>query len=294
MEKERRKELWHWVAVTIGVLLLMRGVLKVHYSNLPIMLSYLLFLGGLIVLLNLLLQKRMEEKLVVYARSTQFNPHLVSLLASIINFILILYASFLIKFIDNVWLGDNSFEYFKSKGGWKSVLNFSFILTALTYFLYYTRFSAFEKKILLKGERVKTENVSAQFESLKNQLDPHFLFNSLNVLNALIEENPDRAQEFTNSLSTIYRYILEQKDKQLVPLEQELKFATNYIKLLQVRFEDALTFEIPSEVKQQGAKIIPLALQLLLENVIKHNKISSIQPIHIRIEETSNNYLIVL
>jgi hypothetical protein len=133
---------------------------------------------------------------------------------------------------------------------------------------------------------------SAKFDALKNQLDPHFLFNSLNVLTSLIEENPEQAQNFTTSLSKVYRYVLEQKNKELVSVEDELEFAKRYIGLLKMRFEDSITYEVPSAIKNSEAKIVPLSLQLLLENAVKHNIVSEEKPLHISIIE-ENGFLIV-
>ena len=99
-----------------------------------------------------------------------------------------------------------------------------------------------EKEIV--KESTKAETATSKFESLKNQLDPHFLFNSLNVLTGLIEENPENAIDFTTSLSTIYRYVLEQKDKEVVPIQEELIFAKTYINLLKLRFENSIDFEL--------------------------------------------------
>ncbi|UFH47909.1 histidine kinase [Flavobacterium galactosidilyticum] len=124
---------------------------------------------------------------------------------------------------------------------------------------------------------------SAKFESLKNQIDPHFLFNSLNVLSSLIEENPENAQRFTTSLSKIYRYVLEQKDKELVSVEEELAFAKTYMNLLKMRFENSLFYEMPPTTISTEAKVVPLSLQLLLENTVKHNVVSEKRPLHIRI-----------
>ncbi|WP_255555276.1 2TM domain-containing protein [Flavobacterium sp. NKUCC04_CG] len=162
----------------------------------------------------------------------------------------------------------------------------------LIYLGYYIYFNRRKQSLLLQKEKVISGNVSAQFESLKNQLDPHFLFNSLNVLSALIEENPNQAQEFTQSLSKIYRYILDQKNKDLISIEEEVDFARTYMVLLQMRFEDSVTFDFPTEIKNKEARVLPLALQLLLENVIKHNKTSSLHPIHIAIVE-EQDYLII-
>lgn len=132
-------------------------------------------------------------------------------------------------------------------------------------------------------QRVIAGNASAQFESLKNQIDPHFLFNSLNVLSSLIEENPDSAQKFTASLSKIYRYVLEQKDKPLVSLQEELDFAAIYLDLLKMRFENSLVVTLPSGPIGEECRVVPLSLQLLLENAIKHNMATEKNPLHIRI-----------
>jgi hypothetical protein len=141
-------------------------------------------------------------------------------------------------------------------------------------------------------QKIIAGTASAKFESLKNQIDPHFLFNSLNVLSSLIEENPENAQKFTTSLSKIYRYVLEQKDKELVTVAEELAFAKTYMNLLKMRFEDSITFELPDNFENEEAKVVPLSLQLLLENCIKHNVVSEKKPLNIRIS-IKNNELIV-
>ncbi|WP_395045922.1 2TM domain-containing protein [Flavobacterium sp.] len=132
-------------------------------------------------------------------------------------------------------------------------------------------------------QKIIAGTANAKFESLKNQIDPHFLFNSLNVLSSLIEENPENAQRFTTSLSKVYRYVLEQKDKELVSVEEELSFAKTYMNLLKMRFENSLTYELPTENINPEAKVVPLSLQLLLENTVKHNVVSEQKPLNIKI-----------
>lgn len=139
-----------------------------------------------------------------------------------------------------------------------------------------TRKEIVEQKLIAKS-------ANAQFESLKNQLDPHFLFNSLNVLSALIDENPEQAQHFTASMSKIYRYVLEQKDKELVTVEEELDFARTYCDLLKTRFEDSVSFEFNVSENDLKYYVVPLSLQLLLENCIKHNFATAQKPLHIKI-----------
>lgn len=162
-------------------------------------------------------------------------------------------------------------------------------IVIIFHFVYfYNRYQ--QKKI--KEQKVIATSASAQFESLKNQIDPHFLFNSLNVLSSLIEENPENAQRFTVSLSKIYRYVLEQKNKELVTVAEELEFAKTYMNLLKMRFENSIDFEIPEHFDNPDAKVVPLSLQLLLENTIKHNTVSESKPLHIKIT-VEGNYLMV-
>ena len=139
-----------------------------------------------------------------------------------------------------------------------------------------------DKKVV--EQKIIAGTASAKFESLKNQIDPHFLFNSLNVLSSLIEENPENAQRFTTSLSKVYRYVLEQKDKELISVAEELSFAETYMNLLKMRFENSLFYELPKNILNPDAKVVPLSLQLLLENTVKHNVVSEQRPLHIKIE----------
>ena len=144
----------------------------------------------------------------------------------------------------------------------------------------------------IKEQKIIAGSASAKYDALKNQLDPHFLFNSLNVLTSLIEEDPSQAQKFTTSLSKVYRYVLEQKSKNLISVDEELQFARTYVRLLKMRFEDSILFEIPDKSLNPEAKIVPLSLQLLLENAVKHNVVTAAKPLHIKIYE-EDGYLFV-
>ena len=158
-------------------------------------------------------------------------------------------------------------------------LGVSIFMQARSFMVKWKQASKFE----ITQQKIIAGTANAKFESLKNQIDPHFLFNSLNVLSSLIEENPDNAQRFTTSLSKIYRYVLEQKDKELVSVEDELSFAKTYMNLLKMRFENSLFYELPATNINPDAKVVPLSLQLLLENTVKHNVVSEQKPLHIRI-----------
>ena len=189
---------------------------------------------------------------------------------------------------------NNSDTFFKGNFFWAHL--FYIVLSlAVSTFLHAKGFMQ-NWKVAMTKENTKQEIVAktetAKFESLKNQLDPHFLFNSLNVLTSLIGENPNQAERFTTKLSKVYRYVLEQRNKDLVPIEEELKFAKTYMELLGMRFEDAVKFNIPDIISTNELKIVPLSLQLLLENVVKHNVVSTSKPLTINIYE-KDNYLII-
>jgi hypothetical protein len=141
-------------------------------------------------------------------------------------------------------------------------------------------------------QKVIARSATAQFDALKNQLDPHFLFNSLNVLVSLIEENPKAATKFTTSLSKVYRYVLEQRNKELVSVEEELDFARAYVGLLKTRFEDSIEIDIPEKSHIKDAQVVPLSLQLLLENAVKHNIVSDNKPLKLRVYEEGNQLIV--
>ncbi len=134
-----------------------------------------------------------------------------------------------------------------------------------------------------QNEALKNQQMKTQFEVLQNQMSPHFLFNSLNTLTTLIAENQELAISFTQELSQVYRYILQNKEKELVKLEVELDFAKSYVYLLQIRYPNNLTvsFSIPNAYKNYY--IAPLTLQILIENAIKHNIISKHEPLEIKV-----------
>lgn len=131
--------------------------------------------------------------------------------------------------------------------------------------------------------KLQKENLQSQFEVLKQQVNPHFLFNSLNVLTSLIKVDPDLAETFTERLSKVYRYVLENKDKDLVTLSTELEFLSAYLFLLEIRFMRKLFVEIKIDKIFYEYLILPIAIQLIIENAIKHNTFSKTQPLKIAI-----------
>lgn len=131
--------------------------------------------------------------------------------------------------------------------------------------------------------RLQKENLQSQFEVLRQQVNPHFLFNSLNVLTSLIKLEPDLAEKFTEHLSKVYRYVLENKENDLVELSTELEFLDAYIFLLEIRFVGKIDIRIKIDNEKKRMLILPLSLQLLIENAIKHNSMSKKTPLMIQI-----------
>jgi two-component system LytT family sensor kinase len=148
------------------------------------------------------------------------------------------------------------------------------------------------KQALLEQERFKRLAVQSQLDGLKSQVNPHFLFNCLNTLSTIIPESPERSVNFVQKLAKVYRYILEIRDRELISLEEELAFLQNYVFLLKERFEDNLTVEINVPSASYRQQLMPLSLQMLVENAIKHNIISDQHPLHIRIELQENNLVV--
>lgn len=201
------------------------------------------------------------------------------------NIIASIIGIFLSRVVLKVIMYNMSFEAFFTSERPQYYVNTFFISMVVALLFYAAYFYKYYKEKQVKEQKIIAGSASARFDALKNQLDPHFLFNSLNVLTSLIEEDPDQAQKFTTSLSKVYRYVLEQKNKDLVTVDEELNFARTYVRLLKMRFEDSIIFDIPEKCTQPDAKIVPLSLQLLLENAVKHNVVTSSKPLHIKVFE---------
>jgi sensor histidine kinase YesM len=140
-----------------------------------------------------------------------------------------------------------------------------------------------------RNRELMAELTEIRFEVLKNQMNPHFMFNSLNVLSSLIETDPEKSQRFIEEFSSIYRYILETIEQHVVSVKRELEFARSYMYLQQIRYGDALSYEVDLSSDALQCYVPPLSLQVVLENAIKHNIISEDQPLEIRIFEENGS-----
>jgi len=145
----------------------------------------------------------------------------------------------------------------------------------------------------LKKEQLERARAEAELEALKNQIDPHFIFNSLNTLSHLIEKDAIKAKKFNDNLADVYRYILQNKVRELVLLQEEMEFLTDYFSLLKIRFEEAVQLHNGINPALYDQYLIPpISLQILVENAIKHNEFSDAVPLVITIEMQHDELII--
>lgn len=145
------------------------------------------------------------------------------------------------------------------------------------------------KRALINSEKLKAEMMAYKYESLRNQINPHFLFNSFNVLSDLVYSDQAMAVKFIQQMSDLFRYVLDSRDKELVPLKDEIEFMHSFAYLLKTRFEDKLEIVIDLQTEPDEF-IVPMTLQLLAENAVKHNEVSELYPLKIHIGK-NNDYL---
>jgi LytS/YehU family sensor histidine kinase len=144
----------------------------------------------------------------------------------------------------------------------------------------------------LETESLKKENALALYEALKNQVNPHFLFNSLNILASIVRKDQEKAERFIEKFSMIYRYILDTSNKIVVRVNEEIDFLKAYLDLMKYRHNEGMSYEIEISSDNYNKYIIPMGLQILVENAFKHNNVSKKEPLNIRIY-VENDMLIV-
>ncbi|GAO27821.1 sensor histidine kinase [Geofilum rubicundum] len=165
-----------------------------------------------------------------------------------------------------------------------------FISLVITSIFYISRFFTEWRKLLVSEEELKREALALQYEALKSYVNPHFLFNSLSVLNSLVDAHPPKAKVFISRFSDVYRYVLQQRDKDLVLLAEELEFAESYIQLIKIRQGDALNVTI--DVADRAGWVVPVSLQILLENAFTHNEASMENPLQVTLTREGNHLVV--
>jgi hypothetical protein len=167
-----------------------------------------------------------------------------------------------------------------------------FVYTAIAIYELTYYFSEWQESIK-ETEKLKKAQLQSQYDTLKSQISPHFLFNSLNTLSSLIEEDPKKGVEFVDQLSKVYRYLLQSNEKGLTTLREELEFLNAYFFLLKKRFDDGISLNIEINEQQQNLLIPPLTLQILVENAVKHNIVSIHKPLLISLSINNQNMVTV-
>ncbi|TCN70566.1 sensor histidine kinase [Acetobacteroides hydrogenigenes] len=199
-------------------------------------------------------------------------------------------AVFIIYTLFSIYYSQGEFDFGKQA---ENIIINSTIISFISFFvwtiMFLRKFFKGFKEQVIKEEQYKRDIAVYQYEMLKNQVNPHFLFNSLNVLTSLVETDPDAATKFIRKLAEVYRYVLDIKDKELVPLSEELRLAEAYVYMQKNRFGDNLI--VNNSVNPDSKQIVPLALQMLIENAVKHNVVSSDKPLTIDIYE-NGGYLV--
>lgn len=151
-----------------------------------------------------------------------------------------------------------------------------------------------QEQLREESHKLQQENLRIQYESLKNQINPHFLFNSLNVLTSLIRLDPGLAEKFTEQMAKVYRYVLEHKEEDVVTLQTELDFIRSYIFLLEIRFQGKVIFKTDIPERFLERHVPPLTVQLLIENAVKHNIFSKRNPLQVSLSVDDGEYFNVV
>ncbi|MDL2323089.1 histidine kinase [Bacteroidales bacterium OttesenSCG-928-A17] len=147
------------------------------------------------------------------------------------------------------------------------------------------------RKILIENQKLSMESLQNRYDALKNQVDPHFLFNSLNTLKGLVGYDDEKAHEYVDQLSSVFRYTMQ--GKQVMKLPEELEFVKSYIYLMKIRYNEALQIDYHPDEKYFEYYILPFGLQSLIENAVKHNVITQKYPLMITVETTDRDTILV-
>lgn len=273
----------------IGISILAAIAFKLLFFRLPDFLEPDLFVIPFIVLIlwegNIFIDKQLEKKYSWLSNPTQriVAQFVLSLIFSAITLFLLMNLMHFTKF--------NEIRLFNR--AIRQMFVPAIIITFLCLVIYISgQFLKAWKQSLLEVEKHKTESANAQLQNLKNQLNPHFLFNNLSVLSSLVYQNQDKAVDFINELSKVYRYVLDNKNAELVTLQEELNFLEHYVYLLKIRFGENIVFNIQID-ETKNSFLPPMCLQMLVENTIQHNETSRAKPLEVNIYTEKNRLFII-
>lgn len=265
-------------------------IMGYHVISLPVLLknSFFSLIGGWPMLKSISWLEKYLDKRVPWL-SLPLKRLIYQTLGMILLCAFFILLAMGITFIWHKTLEEVNIQLFLKEVGQSLKIAFSFLIIAslaANSVLFFKKW----KEAAVEQERLKHEHTALQYETLKSQVNPHFLFNSLNALIQLIHTDADKAEAYVKKLSELYRYVLDQKDKETVSLKKELQAVEDYIFLLKIKYGDNLNVIFPDELPA-GTRIVPLSLQMLVENAIKHNVIARMKPLEITIQ-LKDDYLI--
>jgi len=248
----------------------------------------LVFLIGLTWHINLLIHFKVRKYYERYNEKSKFiKGWLVRLLLYGANTVIIIFIASLISTQSEKNIAIRFFEFLQT-------LSYALLFTYLITGFYETRYFIYEwSKSFAAAETLKKLNLQIQVDSLKNQINPHFLFNSLNTLSSLVSTDKVKAEIFIDEMSTVYRYVLQNNEKDLITLRDELEFIYSFFDLLKTRYEEGIQLIVRVEEAYLEYMLPPHTLQLLVENAVKHNVVSAARPLTINISTNQLEQLIV-
>jgi len=249
------------------------------------------------------LKEELEKYLIVVLMTTMLGV-IVSQIDRLLDTLIHWKNNFLLRFISGLainisiviaffaFIGKNIFEI---RGQASIKLVILYIIIIFIYEIFYGLFFSYRYYAVTQAEQLRSERwqLELQFESLKSQISPHYLFNCLNTVSSLLYKDTRIAEEFIRRMADTFRYVLTHQTQKLVPLQDELEFVKSYYFLLQVRYEYHLQLEINIPQNILNSMIPPMTLQLLVENAVKHNNISKDQPLLVYISAIDNTKIII-
>ena len=280
------------IAASFPLKLMLDLIFRLFYRNHEILRPAEEYLGAALLTLLTLeavrLMKRQLERLHPWEKSPLRRLILEIAAGSILATALIVAINLILK----IYLLDVQFIQLSDE-----VITTLYYLILFAFIPAFVEFALFLLKRWRDGlaemEKYRKENAEYRFETLRTQVNPHFLFNSLNTLSSLMYEDREKAAGFIRDLSDVYRYVLDNRNKELIPLSDELKFIRSFVYLYKLRFDNKLEVEFDIRDDQHIRLIAPMTLQLLIENAVKHNIISTRRPLSIHITATGNGYIAV-
>ena len=273
----------------LGIAIVITLFFKIIFFRLEDFLDIdLLFMSGIVLIIwqgNETIDKWLNRryKWIDNAKKRLIIQSFIAFIFTAISLFILMYILHQIKFDDGRIINRKMVQIFPS------AILFTFSLLAVKIG---SEFFIALKNSLLEIEKHKTESTNAQLKNLKNQLNPHFLFNNLSVLTSLVHKNQDKAVDFIHELAKVYRYILDTKNSELVTLKDELDFINHYIYLQKIRFDESIIFEININESNKSDFILPMCLQMLVENTIQHNEASQANPLKVVISTTNDSLII--